>query len=1097
MQHLHLIPMQKDFNWQLGDDCLLWTPALENSCYGMYCIVTARFKRPIEDIKNVKERIHQKITGILQGRKICWQGFHSLGAEDFVGIFLADTIKELAVAVEALRQMSITNEWKDEELFGSICSFFGFNTPEFSGQPEADLSIKLNLKSGTLRSEARAELEKELKAKFKETYRDIVIKDLMVGKGCFQVEIPNHKAILECFANSEEGIFNACSLFYSKYVASSRTYWSVEMGEEFHSEDNIGNVKIIPNTVGAVADMKRSEDSGLPPVSRFILKEYERMLNSNNCLWWKPILKRQYEVYADFVKGYTEQGDFETLCTLNNKMQTVLLHINQATAPIYEIPYHNYYYSGSYNDILRMYYGIISAIFNLGCELPRTEGTKRHKIVFSVDFEAATKVHSTMYKLRDGSDNDARFVVFHLPYDAFMEFDKTVRLLFHEVFHYIAPYERKKRNNVFVKAWTSEVFVQYRNILTKRGLSKDNWEHLIKYFYTNFNEIFTKIEKEIPLQLYEMILNDFARKEKFAQLEGILHFICKVICEEVSANLGFIRKDVGDFCTYEKICSIMFQAGTRDYLLEGIRRVALAAKETFCDLNMLYVLDMSLEQYLLLLDSILFGKYKSERMEVEKMLSKLLESKEIFMDSFELRIGMVFDQYLCRMAGDGWSPAYSRDILKQELDKIDFSGRPRLEKLSQYLFKVYDRYTITYEKKRDIFAEIYSLEKKWFEIFAKGGDIIGKLRKAAFLGGKIADNLSVIDDFAGMEIDDSLLDVNIKKPEAAGRYNLNVKWSQGQIIVGSLGEYIEMVGWIVNGWKGGDYWYRGLCSAKHNLLPSLFRNLDKEMSLYANQARFLKAAYYITLSDPSLWSEQARGIAEHTCLLQHYGMPTSLLDFSNDMLVALHFALNPDVPEDQEKVDGYVYQPKIVLFNPLIYNEAVLSLAKGEYVENPANLSPVLFGVNNDSAAEYFVDNMSSEYLLETSKGLKDYVPNPRVNKYPSPMVIRRNNARILAQSGTFLAYNLSAKPQKDAVNPYEYLALENIQKEYLQLLKHSGKKTVDGHFIHEIYIKKFAVPTIKKELQMMKISTARMYPELYRGFGEYMGNLKNQKLSK
>ena len=52
-------------------------------------------------------------------------------------------------------------------------------------------------------------------------------------------------------------------------------------------------------------------------------------------------------------------------------------------------------------------------------------------------------------------------------------------------------------------------------------------------------------------------------------------------------------------------------------------------------------------------------------------------------------------------------------------------------------------------------------------------------------------------------------------------------------------------------------------------------------------------------------------------------------------------------------------EPREEPFNPLIYNEAILSLSKGEYVENLENISPVLFGVNNDSASEYFVDNNS------------------------------------------------------------------------------------------------------------------------------------------
>ena len=266
------------------------------------------------------------------------------------------------------------------------------------------------------------------------------------------------------------------------------------------------------------------------------MREYERLINSHRCLWWKPILKNQYEVYSEFIKEYTDDGNEAALCTLNNKVQTVLLHINQATTPIYEVPYHNYYYSGSYNDILRMYYGIIASIFNIAYKLPRNEETYQYEISYCVDFEATTKVHSSMYTLKN---DKRRFVIFHLPYDAFMKFDKTVKLLLHEVFHYVAPFSRSSRNYIFVRVWIILVFEQYIDYLKNKGLTEENSKNIVEYFYKHYGYLCKNVEDKLGDLLSKKISNDFTTISKLNKLKDVPEKICEIICGELNQNLVF------------------------------------------------------------------------------------------------------------------------------------------------------------------------------------------------------------------------------------------------------------------------------------------------------------------------------------------------------------------------------------------------------------------------------------------------------------------------------------------------------------------------------------------------------------------------------
>lgn len=683
---------------------------------------------------------------------------------------------------------------------------------------------------------------------------------------------------------------------------------------------------------------------------------------------------------------------------------------------------------------------------------------------------------------------------FHLPYDAFMKFDNTVKLLLHEVFHYVAPYSRSSRNYIFVKVWVILVFEKYLDCLQKKGLTEENSKNIVEYFYMHYGQLCKSVEDELGDVLNKKILNDFTTISKLNKLREIPEKICKVICEKFNQDLGLWLKEVKDYCLYKNLYQDLFNIQNVEYFMESIRRVALATKEAFCDLNMIYILNLPLNEYVILLFGIFGGKYNDSS--VRMQLEGLIKGGRLSMGSFEFRIGMVLDQYYWGKLKNV-EPERYRDVFKQEICQIEIESQDDTFKLfCEYLIITYEQYLIKYRKEHLLFGELFSGEKQWFSSFLLGGDLQKKLQNAASKQEKIEGNVSVILDFMDIEIDSNQLNVNKKKPTTIRYLNINHKWQKEQLVICELGEYVDKCCRIIQEWGDDIVWFRGVCSDKFSLTPSLFRNFDPKLSLYANQANFLKDAYYITMSEATLWTEKMKSTLEHMCLLQHYGIPTSLLDFSDDMLIALHFALNPDVPEDLKKVNEYIYQPKVVLFNPFKYHEAIVSLQAGMPVEQPKNVSPFLLDVQDKQVFDYCVHDLSNEYLSRHSQeNTQDYKPSPRTNLYPQPLAIRRVNARIHAQNGTFVAYNLSARPEKENKRKsdyYAYLGLERIQEEYLKLLEEHNKPVEKGEFLKEIFINKMDVPTIKKQLKTMNITTAHTYPELFRLFAEYM----NRKMS-
>ena len=114
-------------------------------------------------------------------------------------------------------------------------------------------------------------------------------------------------------------------------------------------------------------------------------------------------------------------------------------------------------------------------------------------------------------------------------------------------------------------------------------------------------------------------------------------------------------------------------------------------------------------------------------------------------------------------------------------------------------------------------------------------------------------------------------------------------------------------------YAGVQIWYRGCSNGKYKLLPSLLRyanGLDVEVRLWSQYCRLKGGKGWDTLFD-----------------MQHYFVPTRLLDWTTDLNVALYFAFNSD---DCSK-------PSVYVLNPWILNgKAVPEQPKDSYPEDYA-----------------------------------------------------------------------------------------------------------------------------------------------------------------
>lgn len=106
-----------------------------------------------------------------------------------------------------------------------------------------------------------------------------------------------------------------------------------------------------------------------------------------------------------------------------------------------------------------------------------------------------------------------------------------------------------------------------------------------------------------------------------------------------------------------------------------------------------------------------------------------------------------------------------------------------------------------------------------------------------------------------------------------------------------------------------EYLFRGISNKNHNLVPSIGRGAEENTGGDIETVESDLISEFKRLSVPILRADETpKSEFEWLFLAQHYGLPTRLLDWSSNPLVALYFATEKD-----DDIDGGVYVIKQVV----------------------------------------------------------------------------------------------------------------------------------------------------------------------------------------
>lgn len=265
--------------------------------------------------------------------------------------------------------------------------------------------------------------------------------------------------------------------------------------------------------------------------------------------------------------------------------------------------------------------------------------------------------------------------------------------------------------------------------------------------------------------------------------------------------------------------------------------------------------------------------------------------------------------------------------------------------------------------------------------------------------------------------------------------------------------------------RGDNFIFRGVKDTNYSLIPNVFREYEGKVKVRSDtENNFVSGRIYLAAESEILasFSKNARtylppSLHDEDFLLlqyaQHYGVPTRLLDFTANPLVALYFSCNGGAEKD-----GAIWVISIEPFQRWSFRE-------------PAGSDPAIEPFIRYSREELI--NHIMEEVIDVTEFDEDYIKKQRPVFFIPPYI----DLRMSAQESRFLVWGSWHDPLNEMVDTNNFMKpIAGVRFETFD----------DQSFLLKITIPGSSKNSLLKELDLLGVNEKSIYPGLD-GIGRYI----------